>query len=133
MTSFTDMVMDGSPVLRDGDDLLVPLRLPWYRSLALSTFEGLDLSLNGTAIDPATVRLEVNGHSYALAELADLTEKFWFMQDTGYVRLPAPEGVGGCVEVAASTRQRIPYILVGPDQCMVKHTHQTLALEVQDA
>ena len=42
-------------------------------------------------------------------------------------------GLGAVVEVAAHLRQRIPYILVGPDQCMVKHTHQTRALEVKDA
>ena len=133
MTSFTDMIMDGSPVLRDGADLLVPLRVPWYRSLALSTFEGLELSLDGAAVDPEAVRLEINDHSYALADLKDLTEEFWYVLDTGYVRVLAPEGVGERVEVAAGTTQRIPYILVGPGQCMVKRTHQTLALEVQDA
>ena len=42
MTSFSDTILDGSPALRDGGDLLVPLRIPWYRSLALSTFEDIE-------------------------------------------------------------------------------------------
>lgn len=133
MASFSETVMDGSPVLRDDGDLLIPLRVPWYRSLALSTFEGIELALDGDAVDPAGMRLEVGGHSHTLEELKPLTEEFWYVQDTGYVRVPAPAGIGGRVEVDALVQQRIPYILVGPDQCMVKRTHQVAALEVKDA
>lgn len=133
MTPFTDMVMDGSPILRDGRDLLVPLRVPWYRSLALSTIEDIELTLDGAAVPRDDMRLEVGGRSCALDELADLTEEFWYVQDTGLLRVPAPDGVGPAVEVAVHLRQRIPYILVGPDQCMVRRTRQTTALEVKDA
>ena len=133
MTSFSDTILNGSPVLREGGDLLVPLRIPWYRSLALSTFEDIELTLDGVAVPRRAMRLEVGGRSWALDELAERTEEFWYVQDTGYVRVPAPQGLGAVVEVAAHLRQRIPYILVGPDQCMVKHTHQTRALEVKDA
>lgn len=133
MTSFSDMVMDGSPALRDGGDLLVPLRIPWYRSLALSTFEDIGLTLDGAAVPRRAMRLEVGGRSCTLDELAERTEEFWYVQDTGYVRVPAPQGLGAVVEVAARLRQRIPYILVGPGQCMVKHTRQTRILEVRDA
>ena len=133
MTSFSDMVMDGSPALRDGGDLLVPLRIPWYRSLALSTFEDIELTLDGVAVPRRAMRLEVGGRSWALDELAERTEEFWYVQDTGYVRVPAPQSLGAVVEVAARLRQRIPYILVGPGQCMVKHTRQTRILEVRDA
>lgn len=125
MTSFSDMVMDGSPALRDGGDLLVPLRIPWYRSLALSTFEDIGLTLDGAAVPRRAMRLEAGGRSCTLDELAERTEEFWYVQDTGYVRVPAPQGLGAVVEVAARLRQRIPYILVGPGQCMVKHTRQT--------
>lgn len=133
MTSFSDMVMDGSPALRDGGDLLVPLRIPWYRSLALSTFEDIGLTLDGAAVPRRAMRLEAGGRSCTLDELAERTEEFWYVQDTGYVRVPAPQGLGAVVEVAARLRQRIPYILVGPGQCMVKHTRQTRILEVRDA
>ena len=133
MTSFSDMVMDGSPALRDGGDLLVPLRIPWYRSLALSTFEDIGLTLDGAAVPRRAMRLEAGGRSWALDELAERTEEFWYVQDTGYVRVPAPQSLGAVVEVAARLRQRIPYILVGPGQCMVKHTRQTRILEVRDA
>lgn len=133
MPSFSDTILDGAPVLRDGEDLLVPLRIPWYRSLALSTFESIELALDGVAVDPAGMRLEVNGHSYSLKELEPLTEEFWYMQDTGFVRVPAPAGTGSAVEVDALLQQRIPYILVGPGQCMVKRTHQVRTLEVKDA
>ena len=133
MTSFSDMVMDGSPALRDGGDLLVPLRIPWYRSLALSTFEDIGLTLDGAAVPRRAMRLEAGGRSCTLDELAERTEEFWYVQDTGYVRVPAPQGLGAVVEVAAHLRQRIPYILVGPGQCMVKHTRQTRILEVRDA
>lgn len=133
MTSFSDMVMDGSPALRDGGDLLVPLRIPWYRSLALSTFEDIGLTLDGAAVPRRAMRLEAGGRSCTLDELAERTEEFWYVQDTGYVRVPAPQSLGAVVEVAARLRQRIPYILVGPGQCMVKHTRQTRILEVRDA
>ena len=79
MTSFSDMVMDGSPALRDGGDLLVPLRIPWYRSLALSTFEDIGLTLDGAAVPRRAMRLEAGGRSCTLDELAERTDLSWLI------------------------------------------------------
>lgn len=133
MTSFTDMVIDGSPVRRDGADLLIPLRLPWYRSLALSTIEGIELSIDGAPIDRGAMRFEVNDHSYCMDEMTRLTEEFWFVQDEAVIRIPAPAQLGATVRVDVLLSQRAPYILVGPDQCMVKRTHRVMDLEVTQA
>ena len=56
-------------VRRRDDGIAVSVQLPWYRSLWLSAVDGVDASVNGTAIPRDRIRFELGGRSYRVEEL----------------------------------------------------------------
>ncbi|MDR2381792.1 MAG: DUF6379 domain-containing protein [Bifidobacteriaceae bacterium] len=87
VAALTDLVVGREPIQRRGETALIPLRVPWYRSLPLSSLETLEVSVEGKPIED--VHLEVNGESSSLAQLAQRSTEYWFVQDTGFVPVPA--------------------------------------------
>ena len=92
------------------------LRLMWYRSLPLSCIENIRLSLDGQPVDPGLLRLEVNGHSYRLEQLADRVEEFWYILDTAFLDVEQPGVVtrGENHRIEAEVTVHYPYIPIGP-------------------
>lgn len=133
MSTFGETVLDGEPVRLRGNELLIPLRLPWYRSLALSTIDGLEISIAGRPVTAADIHLEVNGNRYTLAEMADLWKTFWRVDEPAWVHVPAPDQIGDTLEVTAVLTNRIPYIQTGPGQTMSRRVPTTRVLEVTAA
>lgn len=130
MATFGETVLDGAPVKIDGDELLIPLRLPWYRALALSTIDALELLVNGAPVNRDDIRLEVGGEEYRLDETAPLWLTFWRVEEPAVAHVPAPEGLGSTAEVTAVLTNRIPYIQFGPGRTMARRVETTRTLEV---
>ena len=63
----------------------VDIRLPWYRSLPLSTIEVAEVRIDGCTVDPAQVRFELEGESYPLSALPDLVSKVWYVLDSAWL------------------------------------------------
>ena len=62
------------PVLGHGrprhpEGIAVSVQLPWYRSLWLSAVDDVAASVNGVAIPKESLRFELKGTSYSIAEL----------------------------------------------------------------
>ncbi len=76
--------------------VLIRTRLTSYRSLPLSCVESIEISMDGTAAIPDTMRLLLNGRTYRLAELANLSDVWWFILDYAdlFIPLRAPLGPG---------------------------------------
>ena len=68
----------------------IDIRLPWYRSLPLSTVEVGEVTFDGKAVDPAKIRFELEGRSYALSDMPELTEKVWFVLDSAFLNIEGP-------------------------------------------
>lgn len=64
------------------------VRLPWYRSLPLSTVEITGLSIDGTDVDLACLRFEIDGGSWTLDELAEQVDCFWYVLDEADLLVP---------------------------------------------
>lgn len=109
------------------------IRIPWYRSLALSTIEKVAVSIDDQEIDPAHVRLEVNGVARAIPELAELWQESWFVQDAGTVHVAALAPTGPEAKVHVDMSVRIPYIIIGPETALRRNAAQTRALKVVEA
>jgi Domain of unknown function (DUF6379) len=65
----------------------IDIRLPWYRSLPLSTVEVGEVLVDGTAVAPAKIRFELEGRSYALSDMPELTDKVWFVLDSAFLNV----------------------------------------------
>jgi hypothetical protein len=108
----TDQVIrDGS--LRSADEgFTFDLRMPWYRSLPLSSLEGLDVSIDGEAVPSDELRLSLDGKTYSLADLPPLYDEWWYVADAAEVRAPRPGGLAaGDHELDVTIALRIPYIV----------------------
>lgn len=108
----------------------IAVRLPWYRSLAPSTIEGVAISVNGEPVPSDAVTLEINGREDHLAEIAERWEETWFVQDRAIVRFPLDAAVINDPVVSAAVTLRIPYILTGPDSALTRTTEETRTLTV---
>lgn len=65
----------------------VNVRLPWYRSLPLSTVELISLALDGRPVALEQIMLGVNGQRWPLTRLPDLTREFWFVTDSAELQV----------------------------------------------
>lgn len=89
----------------------INLRLPWYRSLPLSTVELVSLSVDGQTIAAESIRLALNDGEWRLEQLADQTQQWWYVLDSAQLRVahaPLQPGSEHAVEVVLAIYP--PYI-----------------------
>jgi hypothetical protein len=105
-----------------GFDLAI--RLPWYRSLPLSTIEPAELRINAKPIDLAQVKIRINDKTIPNSELAERTDQFWFVLDPLTLEVSgAPVKRGEDVHVEFTLNVYPPYI---PGMCWVTRADRTL-------
>lgn len=92
---------------RTADGVELRLRSPWYRSLPLSCID-VELTIDGAQVASDRLRLCVNEHDYALDELGDQYEEFWFVLDQA--RLRVADVASGDHEVTVRLGVRVPYL-----------------------
>lgn len=130
MGSVTNQVIGREPIRTEGELALVPVRVPWYRSLPLSSLEELTVAVDGREVTPDTLRLRLGDEEYTLADLAERSDEFWFVQDTGWVPVPA-EGLGAEASVAVTASLRIPYLMIGPTTALRRVVVDEITLPVE--
>jgi hypothetical protein len=80
-------VLGSSGITAGPEHARVDLRLPWYRSLPLSTIEVTEVTINGARIDPAAITFELEGRRFTLDELPDQVSIVWYVLDSAYLLL----------------------------------------------
>ena len=88
----------------------IDVRLPWYRSLPVSTVEVGEVSIDGQVVDPAKVTFELEGRAYPLADMADQVDKVWFVLDSAYLNVESSPHGAGEHEVSVTLNLYPPYI-----------------------
>jgi Domain of unknown function (DUF6379) len=75
---------------------------------------GIDISVDGTAIDPAGLVLIVNGEAHHLPDLRERTDLWWFVLDPGelFIPLEAPL-TPGAHDLEGTLHLIVPYATVG--------------------
>jgi hypothetical protein len=104
--------------LPDGSGIAVSVQLPWYRSLWLSAVDGVEVSVNGTAVPKERIRFELQGRSYTVDELPEQSETLWFVADRPDVvalldEVPAP---GQTITVEVVLTMRLLYMQIAPQR-----------------
>jgi hypothetical protein len=104
--------------LPDGSGIAVSVQLPWYRSLWLSAVDGVEVSVNGTAVPKDRIRFELQGRSYTVDELPEQWETLWFVADRPDVvalldEVPAP---GQTITVEVVLTMRLLYMQIAPQR-----------------
>jgi len=113
-TSAPPLLTADALTLRNGAATL-RLRLPWIRSLPLSSVRGLELRVDGT--DVPVTELITSGSAASPGGLADTTQ-WWHLQDALEVRTGLSLDPGAH-DVQVSLRLLVPYLPGGPDTPLV--------------
>ena len=97
--------------LEDGELVLI-VRLNWYRSLPVSCVERLEVALDGTFLPADRTTVELGGARCTIGELAAQDQRWWSVLDAATVRvdLDVPSAPGPrVVDLLLGTR--IPYLV----------------------
>lgn len=135
MTGVTSTVLLDQPVRTAGGRARIAVRYPWYRSMALSTIESVGVRVDGVAVPPDRVVLELGGRRHTVRELAELWQESWFLQDAATLDVPVgpwgpPGDLGPTVEVTVDLVLRVPYLRTGPDSVLRLEVSETRRLAV---
>lgn len=100
---------DGLQISASGFDIEV--RLPWYRTLPLSTVDVVEVRVDGQLVDPLYIRFEVNGKTHGLSELCELIDEWWYVLDSAIIHVSGSQlQLGEDYEVEVTLALRPPYI-----------------------
>ncbi|MGY1672613.1 C-glycoside deglycosidase beta subunit domain-containing protein [Geodermatophilus sp. SYSU D00710] len=92
---------------------VVEVRMPYYRGLALSMVEAVDLTLDGTPVPADRTTFAVHGNTYTFAELPRTTDDRWEMGERAQLAFETDEPLApGEHEVTVAVRLRISYMPV---------------------
>lgn len=122
------------------DGFALSLTLPWYRSLWLSSVTTLQVWIDGEEVPADSLRLELDGATYALADLGEQSEVLWFLQRHPLLiaTLDTPIALGEDHEVTIFGMLRLPYMQIapgedgGPGMYVPNVVRQTLQLTATD-
>jgi hypothetical protein len=91
--------------------LRIDIRLPWYRSLPISTVEVGEVRIDNALIDPAKIVFELEKKRFTLAELPEQVNTVWYVLDSAYLDV-AGSGwkVGDEINVSVTLILYPPYI-----------------------
>lgn len=103
------------------DGFRVKIRVNWYRGVALSCVEKVEVSIDGRPVATENMTIRLNGADHSFTELSELIDEFWFVADPAVVTVHEPGlvllGKQHDVEVLLSIR--LPYIIVGERDLLV--------------
>lgn len=107
-----DRIIEQDTLRTDGTRTSVEVRLPWYRALPGSCISEASLAVDGVSVDPESLRWNMNGRSFRMAELVGETEQWWFPTDSVVLEGDLPLAAGDDVhEVGVELKLYIPYIV----------------------
>src|ERR1017187_3560921 len=87
------------------------IRLPWYRTLPLSTVSIAEVKIDGEVISPSATTFEVNGKTFTLDTLKAHPEEWWFVLDSAYLHVSGPKLQPGTEhDVSVTVGIKPPYI-----------------------
>lgn len=119
-----ERVIGDGGLTADGDTVRLEIRLPWYRSLPLSTVAIEALTIDGREYGLAELNFELEGRRWPLPALSDLTAESWFVLDPAWLVAPGPAPAPGSThEVSVTLSLFPPYI---PGMKRVNTETQTL-------
>ncbi|VXC24250.1 conserved hypothetical protein [Arthrobacter sp. 9AX] len=108
-------IIEPGTLVATNDRVSVSVRMPWYRSLPLSSLTGIALSIDGVDVPRESITWKTtDGGSYLLDELAPRHDKWWFVLDSARIEGDLPDLPHGTeYEVHVHIGLHIPYLPVG--------------------
>ncbi|MFF0267015.1 DUF6379 domain-containing protein [Kribbella sp. NPDC004536] len=121
-----DRIIEQDTLTTDGTRATVEIRLPWYRALPGSCISEVSFAVDGVPAE--SLRWTMNGRTFAIPELADEADEWWFPTDsvvvTGDIELPADDHEH---RVDIELKVYIPYIVTAHGVLRIEeHDNKTM-------
>jgi hypothetical protein len=128
-----DTILTDDSLRSRPDGLGIAVKIPWYRSLWLSSVSDIAVTLDGAEVPKEQLRAELGDRSYRIEELQDQSETLWFVQDRLVIVVPRaqPPAAGQRVDVQVSMAVRLPYMQIKPAMYVTNHATNHRALAVR--
>ena len=108
--TFSERLLPADEVTLDKGRLGLGVRLPWYRSLPLSVVEFGELLIDGQSVPRERIKLTLEGKTYALDDLPERIEHFWYFLDSARLDVDWPLDPAQEHEVDLTLNLYPPYI-----------------------
>jgi hypothetical protein len=106
-----DKVIEPDSLRAEPGGCSVGLRLPWYRTLPLSTVDVDIVEVDGRSVEADRLSLEVEGERWPVSELRHQTDTWWFVLDTARLHIAGePLKAGETHDIAITVSLYPPYI-----------------------
>ncbi|MFG1681184.1 DUF6379 domain-containing protein [Nonomuraea sp. NPDC049269] len=80
-----DRIIEQGTLTTDGSRAGVEVRLPWYRALPGSCIAEVTFTVDGVQADAESLRWTMNDRTFAIPDLADKVDEWWFPADSAVV------------------------------------------------
>lgn len=111
MTIIAERVIGDAGAMQTATGLAIDLRLPWYRSLPLSTVEVGAVEIDRRTVGPAGMTLSLEGKTYPLSALEEQVGHVWYVLDSAILTVPGVDLADGEThEIAITLILYPPYI-----------------------
>jgi hypothetical protein len=129
-------VFAGNDLCITDDGFEIDIRIPWYRSLPVSSLHSVEITLDGERIDPSAITFRLYGERYTLEDLPWVFVTWWYILDPGtlHVRYDRALSPGKQHTVELNLGFKIPYIMIGPNaHVQFNRVRKTLTAVREDA
>jgi hypothetical protein len=122
-----DRIVEDGTLRTDGTRTSVEVRIPWYRALPASCIADVALRVDGVAAPRETLRWTMNGRDFALDELPERVDEWWFPTDSAVVSGDLPLAAADGHDVEVDLRLYIPYIVTDHGVLLIEeHGRRTM-------
>lgn len=99
------------------DGFELDIRIPWYRSLPLSSVQTIEVTVDGEPIAQEDISFQLYGERLALNELPSLFTTWWFILDPATLHIVHNGTLreGERHTVGLNLGFKIPYMMIGPN------------------
>ncbi|WP_260406034.1 DUF6379 domain-containing protein [Microbacterium sp. G2-8] len=118
-----DRIIEQGTLRSDGPRTSIEVRIPWYRALPASCIAGAALTVDGVVAPTDSLRWEMNGRTFAFADMVDDTDEWWFPVDSAVLSGDLAIDPAVDHEVAVDLTLYIPYIVIGEDEVLHIEEH----------
>jgi hypothetical protein len=127
-----DTILTDDSLSRRPEGVAIALKVPWYRSLWLSSVSDVLVVVEGREIPRDELRAELGERSYRIEELQEQWDVLWFLQDRLQIVIPLdpPPDAGEEVQVEVTLDLRLPYMQIAPMRYVTNHATNSRALAV---
>lgn len=71
----------------------IAARVPYYRGLGLSMIEDIQLKVDGHAVAPEQLQIELHGNTYTLATMETEADDRWEFGEVGFIKVMQAGGL----------------------------------------